>query len=166
MNFNKGFTLLEILLVMAIILLVSIGSLVGFRRFSANQNLNIARDTLLNTLNEAKAKALSQVVATAACNQTGRALVGYQVSFDFSTDPDRYFLQEVCSGVTNFPIVKTISLPTGVNFESPPTPSSSSPIRFYILSGEANNNAVIRITSGSSYRSIGVDTSGIITENE
>ncbi len=160
MIFKKGFTLIEILVSMAIILLLSVGSLVGFSQFSKRQNLNISVDVLKNTLNEAKAKSQAQVVMTTQCKQSGRILVGYQVSFNTSTDPDTYTLEEVCTSraATLSQEVKKITLPKDVEFNSPP----STPVRFLLYPGTVNSSAVISLKSGTRSRTVDVDSAGII----
>lgn len=158
----KGFTLIEILVSMAIILLLSVGSLVGFSQFSKRQSLNITSDTLRNSLNEAKAKSQAQVVVTTQCKQSGRILVGYQIRFNTATDPDSYTLEEVCTSgaATLNPVVKTVSLSKDVEFNSPP----ATPLRFLIYPGTINSATAITINlrSGTRNHAIEVDPAGII----
>ncbi len=171
-NKGAGFTLIEILVVMAIIVILASGSYVGFIRFNKQQNLNITRDTLLNTLNEARSNALSQVISTTnapdGCKQAGtsRTLDGHQVSINTSGSPHYYLLQEVCSGGGNTftPTVKRIDLPSGVVFTSVP----SSPVRFLIFTGGVNSSATIIIRSGGAggpTRTVTVNTTGVISSN-
>ncbi len=158
----KGFTLIEILISMAVILLLSVGSLVGFNQFSKRQSLNISSDALRNSLNEAKAKSQAQVIVTSDCRRSGRVLVGYQIRFNTSTDPDSYTLEEVCtSGAAElFAVVKTVSLSKDVNFSSPP----ATPIRFLLHPGTINSASTVNINlrSGSRTHIIQVDTAGIV----
>lgn len=158
----KGFTLIEILISMAVILLLSVGSLVGFSQFSKRQSLNISSDALRNSLSEAKAKSQAQVVVTTQCRQSGRILVGYQVRFNTATEPDSYTLEEVCtSGAAElFAVVKTVSLSKNVTFSSPP----ATPLRFLLHPGTINSASPVNInlTSGSRTHIIQVDPAGII----
>lgn len=170
---NKGFTLVEILLGMAIIVILSSGSYVGFVRFNRVQNLNLTRDTLLNSLNEARSSAMSQVISTSnppdGCKQpsTTRTFVGYQISFNSSGSPHYYLLQEVCSsGTTTFtPTVKRINLPTDVVFVSP-VPSQ---VRFSIITGGVSppvTTIIIRSGgAGGPARTVTVNASGVISSN-
>ena len=155
----KGFTLIEILISMAIILLLSVGSLVGFSQFSKRQSITIAKDNLRGSLNEAKSKSQAQVVVTTDCKQSGRILVGYQIGFVTTTDPDSYELREVCTSgaATLTPLVKTISLPKGVEFNSPPAP-----VIFLLHPGTVNAAARIRLRSGSRNDEVNVSTEGVI----
>ncbi len=160
MNSLKGFTLVEVLISMAIILLLSIGSLVGFSQFSKKQSLNISKDALKNSLNEAKAKSQAQVIVTIQCKQRGRILVGYQVRFNTTTDPDSYTLEEVCTSgvVTIMPVVKTVFLSKGVSFNSPP----ATPVRFLLHPATVNSAATVNLRSGSRIESIEINSSGVI----
>lgn len=160
MKLTKGFTLIEIILAIAIIALISFGSYAGFQKFSKQQNLNLTMDTLRNSLNEAKSKAMSQVIVTSACKQATRTLEGYQVRFDASTNPDQYYyIEEVCSGVAA-QTVKTIKLPPNVSFRTSPPPPSL--VRFLILTGLTNGPATITLISGTQTKAITVDSSGRI----
>lgn len=157
---GAGFTLIEILIVMAIISLASIGSYVGFVQFNRQQNLTSTWDTLRNNVNEAKSNATSQVIVTGVCNQTSRTLVGHQIAFGRSGATDYYELQEVCTlGVNTLtPVVKRVNLPSKITFN----PLPSLPVRFLILSGGVINPATITITNQSRARSIRVDSTGVI----
>jgi|SRR3989344_2008708 len=165
---NKGFTLIELLLGMAIILILASGSYVGYIRFNKQQNVNIARDNLVNTLIEARSNAISQVITTlppAGCKQASRTLIGNQVWFDTTTDPHSYLIQEVCSdGINPYytPTVKRISLAQGISFQS--TPGF---VRFRVATGEvATPTTVIVKVKGSSnpseWRTICVNLAGVI----
>lgn len=157
---ERGFTLIEILIVMAIISLASVGSYVGFVQFNRQQGLTSAWDTLRNNLNEAKSNATSQVIVTGVCNQASRTLVGHQVAFGRSGATDYYELQEVCTlGVNTLtPVVKRVNLPSRITFN--PLPASF--VRFQILSGNVINPKTITITNQSRTRSISVDSTGVI----
>ena len=157
---EKGFTLIEILVVMAIISLVSVGSYVGFVQFNKQQSLTSVWDTLRNNLNEAKSKAASQVIVTSICNNGSQTLVGQQVRFYAPAGAPHYYnLEEVCNpgGVA---IVRTVYLPSNVTFTTIPPPTS--PLRFLIITGVVSNPTTITISNGSQARSIIIDRTGII----
>ncbi len=158
---NKGFSLIELLLVIAVILIISTGSYVGFQQFSKNQILNTAADTLRNSLNEAKSNAMSQVITQ--CNQN-ETLVGHSVVFNPSVPTSTYDLQEVCRNInppntTTNRQVKRITLSSGVTFSGSPAP-----IEFLVLTGGINGGVdrTIRIMSGSQPRDITVTAVGVI----
>lgn len=160
---NKGFTLIEILVGMALILILSSASYFGFVSFNRSQNLNIARDNLKNTLNEARSRALSQVVVNCSPSQT---LFGHQIRF-YST---YYEIEEVCRDVnspytiTYPPPKKRVSLSTGISFN--PTPLS--PILFLRSTGgisDAFNRVVTLQNEASQTRTVTVNPAGVISSN-
>lgn len=160
-NKGVGFTLIEILLVMAIIVILASGSYVGFVSFNRAQSLNIARDTLYNTFNEARSSAMSQVIISCSQNQT---LFGYQIRFNTAY----YDIEEVCRDV-NLPNnltnsrVKRVPLPGDVTFY----PNPSSPILFLLtggISGGADRSVILRNTA-SQTKTIIVSAGGVITTN-
>ncbi len=159
---NKGFTLLEILIVMSVILLISIGSYVGFIQFSRQQSLTSAWDSLRNNLNEARSNSMSQAILTDACNQASQTLVGHQVRFYAPAGaPHYYSLEEVCSsGSVTTALVRTVYLPSGVVFTSIPAPSS--PLRFLIITGAVSNPTTVTISNGKNAVNISVDSVGVI----
>lgn len=155
---NKGFTLIEILLVMSIILLISAGSFVGFTSFNRQQTLSSTWDTLRNSFNEARSNAASQVIRTSICNASVQTLVGHQLNFHTTF----YDLEEVCQNgsTTSTPLIKRIFLPSGITFNPNPAP-----IRFVVLtggiSGGLNRTVIITNTQGQT-KSITVNTVGVI----
>ena len=157
---NKGFTLIEILVGMALILILSSASYFGFVSFNRSQNLNIARDNLRNTLNEARSRSLSQVVVKCSGSQT---LFGHQVRF-YNT---YYEIEEVCEDIitrikTNFP-TKRVPLSSEISFN--PTPSS--PILFLRSTGGISDVAsrVVTLQNLAGQRSVTVNPAGVISSN-
>lgn len=159
---NKGFTLIEILVGMAIILIVATGSYVGFLSFNRAQSLNIAKDTLRNTLNEARSSALSQVILK--CNSS-QVLVGHQVRFYTSY----YDIEEVCQNVSSpyaitWSQTKRVTLSPDITFN----PNPAVPILFLRLTGgtgELINRDVTLRNKGGQTRIVTVNPAGVISSN-
>lgn len=158
---NKGFTLIEILLAMSMVLLIASGSFIGFKSFNQQQALSSTWDTLRNNFNEARSNAASQVIRTNVCNSPGQTLVGHQLNFYTNS----YDLVEVCrtaGGAESTPVIKTIPLPPGITFNPVPNPAF---IRFVVLtggiSGVSNRTVTITNTQGNTRR-ITVNTVGVI----
>lgn len=162
----KGFTLIEILVAMAITVILASGTYVGFSRFNRQQNLNIARDTLYNNLSEARSNAMSQVITRCTIDQT---LEGYQISFNASSTPHSYTTQEVCRNLSSGNLappqnVKTVILPPNVIFGS----LSGTPVMFSVLSGSVASLATITLRfvgAGGPTRTVTVNNSGVISSN-
>lgn len=110
-----GFTLIEIIVVVAIMGVIMGGSIAGYRRFNERQKLLTTGKELLVNLRRAQAKATSGVKTNVGCNN--QVLVGYRVQ---SFTQNRYTLSQVCvvAGVQSFYAISTIDLPTGALVET------------------------------------------------
>jgi prepilin-type N-terminal cleavage/methylation domain-containing protein len=154
---RSGFTLIEILIVIAVIGIISSGSFVVLTKFSKQQGINIAHENLKNTLNEAKSSAQSNVVSKC----TAGILVGYQVEFNNLDSTAPYNLKEICleSGVEKTYTIKAIAH-AGVNIVSTPTK-----ITFLVLSGDVRDgDSIVTLTNGATgqEKQINVSSKGII----
>lgn len=162
---NTGFTLIEIILSLAVILIISGASYVAFGNFNKQQVFNSSYENLKNTINEAKSDALSQVISKCTGLQT---LVGYQIAIDSSSDPKSYSLQEVCQvSSTEVEVVnnlKTTSLPPDTTITS--DFSSSSPLRFLVLTGKVSMAGTITLSNGSQTRTININSQGVMQSEE
>lgn len=150
---NTGFTLIEVIISIAIIGIISSTTVVTFNRFSSRQNLNIAYDDVKNALSEAKSNSASQVIISCTEN-----LLGYEVVFNAVNKT--YSINEACSQPLADPVVKTYKLPSGINFNNNVSPPS---IMFNTLTGGSNGGSVT-LTNGtaSQNKSIMVESTGII----
>jgi prepilin-type N-terminal cleavage/methylation domain-containing protein len=115
MTKNKGFTLIEILIVITLtVILFGIG-LAQYMNFNRLQILEQAAQELKNNLRLAQTKAANGEKPD-GCG----VLNGYRVSF-FSGDPYTYTIQAICGG-NPAGAVKTFSLPSVVEISSLPPP--------------------------------------------
>lgn len=124
---SAGFTLIEMVVTVAVALLLISGGIAGYITFNSRQkSITAARDfetLILST----ESKVQSGVVG--ACNQ----LEEYQMTFNTTLNPVRINLVEVCApGDTATPTPVTYTLPDGVTLAFNPLITS---IRFKILSG-------------------------------
>lgn len=136
---QKGFTLLELIVVFTVIAILSTVGLASFVSYSRTQTLQQSYNDLINDLNTAKSNSFSQVKPQACSSYI---LTGYTLSINTSssnpvTKPAwrSYDLSAICSG--NIFVVKTIILPTGVSFNNasgvPPTTTTN--VSFSVLTG-------------------------------
>lgn len=136
---QKGFTLLELIVVFTVIAILSTVGLASFVGYSRTQTLQQSYNDLINNLNTAKSNSFSQVKPP-SCNSY--TLNGYKLSINTSnlnpvTKPAwrSYDLSAICSGNTF--VVKTVILPTGVSFNNttaiPPTTTTN--VFFSLLTG-------------------------------
>lgn len=111
----KGFTLIEVVISIAIGLLATGIILVNYNSYNDTQTLKQAGLTLKNNLRFAQEKAVSGVKPNSVCSQ----LSGYSVTFTASS----YIIQALCNpeGVTGD--TTTVTLPTkDISFTPIPTP--------------------------------------------
>lgn len=146
----KGFTLIEIIISMAIIVTIASSAAVIASSFRDKQNFNIAYDNLHTTLSQAKSYALSHVI-TECTADVGR-LVGYEVYFEHNKKS--YYIQEVCllaSGVEQFTQVGAETrLPEGIQLRNPVPPHGQiQVIRFKVLTGGSTADSSIEIKQDS-----------------
>jgi prepilin-type N-terminal cleavage/methylation domain-containing protein len=125
-----GLTLIELMVVMAIIALLSGGSLAAYNSFNQTQTLKAAAEDLKNNLRLAQGKALSQE-KPGGCS----ILDGYQVEISSSA----YLIRPLC-GTLPFGTGRAFSLPAGITLST-----TASPLVFRILGGGATD-AVITIS--------------------
>jgi prepilin-type N-terminal cleavage/methylation domain-containing protein len=170
---NKGFTLIELMVVMVIVMILATMSFAGYSRFNQQQQINIVYENLKNDLAEAKSMAMSQAI-TKCQKETGvtRIFLGYQIQFmPPGNNPKKksYRLEEVCDqGVGDHfntgTKIKTIELPTTVWLSIDSSdPTDPSYIRFKSLTGGVDAGAVITLENDRGQkRTITVTSSGNI----
>ena len=119
----KGFTLIEVVVSIAIGLLATSFILANYNSYNDTQSLKQAGLTLKNNLRFAQTKSSSGVKPSTPCTQ----LNGYSVTFLTSS----YAIQASCNpeGVTG--TILTVTLPPNVSFITLPNPSTFS---FNVLS--------------------------------
>lgn len=156
---NKGFTLIEILIVIVVILIVSSASYIAFIKFNNYQRLNASYEDLRNTLSEARASALSQSINSCRSTYT---LVGHRVDIAASG----YTLYEVCQLGVNTPIAyvkKSKTISSGITLTANP-----SSFLFLVLTGEFSNSVspgsqgTVTLTNASDTKTITVHPIGRI----
>ena len=150
----KGFTLIEVIVTVAVTLVVTGFVIVNYNSYNDRQTLKQSGLTLKNNLRFAQTKALTgQIPPTVTCSE----LSGYVVSFAAKT----YSIQATCDpeGIVGNP--QNIDLPPSVTFS--PVPS---PITFNVLSRGTtltSNQCLILTSLGQFYR-ISVRTNGDISD--
>lgn len=152
-KFQKGFTLIETIVVFAVMSILSTIAIAAFVNYNKTQNVQVAYSELSATLALARSRALSQVKP----QQCTSVLNGYKVIL--SVSDNTYKLYATCSG-TNYEI-KRASLPKNVIFDgikttstlfyfsvitngvtfNPPNPTSAS-IAIYLIGYESNSRTI------------------------
>jgi prepilin-type N-terminal cleavage/methylation domain-containing protein len=147
----SGFTLIEILVVLALSSLLFGASLAGYVNFNKHQVVLAGGRQVVSDLRDAQNRAANGVLPTGCTT-----LTEYQLTA--TAGANSYTVNAICSGPTTIKI-KSVSLPTGVTFQSATT------LNFYPLNGGVGGNVgTITILSGTIMYQFTVDASGGITE--
>lgn len=119
-RFIRGFTLIELIVVVAIIMIMGAGALAGYRRFNDRQVLLTSGKELLVNLRQAQGKATSgiKIISNPGCPSTA-TLVGYRVQAG-AGNLSSYTVEQACqSGAAiSYSQSRTFRLATGAAFEN------------------------------------------------
>lgn len=146
----SGFTLIEIIVSVTILLLLSGLFIANYNGFSNSQTVKQAASDLITNLRSVRTNA-SAGVKPSECD----TLIGYRVVFTATT----YTAQALClAGSVGTP--NSYTLPTGVTFPSP-TPG---PITFYALNRGASADQTLSIVGNGITMNVSVFASGVVSD--
>lgn len=151
----KGFTFIEMVVSVSIILLLAGGVIAGYNGFNDRQIVAQAAATVKSDL-----RAVSASASTGRKPENCETLVGYKVQF---TAPDSYTSQAVCSagGVESLTgQIFAYVLSRGVQFY----PGVPTPIVFFVLNRGASGAQTITVRRNGISASISVSASGLVDE--
>ncbi len=153
-----GFTLIEILISLAFMMIISSGGYFAFIQFNKTQSLTTAYDNINAALEEAKSSAVSQVKPTSC---SGMTLTGYQVTLTTDTTPGGYKVEATC--LDSLGVQRTFSNGDKTLPQRATVSTTANPIQF-LLSGSLNSasNITITVSSGGQSKAITVSTAGLI----
>jgi prepilin-type N-terminal cleavage/methylation domain-containing protein len=118
MTTEKGFTLIELMVVLSITAVLGTLGIAGFTTYNQIQVLQAATSDVVSVLNLAKSRSQSQIKPSALCSSSG-SLDGYKVEI---LTPKNYTLflrcKELGSSVDRRVNEETKALPTDLNFAS------------------------------------------------
>lgn len=154
-SFQKGFTLIEMLVVFAIFGVVTVGGVSSFFSYSQNQEFRTTVSDISHTLNFLRSRAMSQVKPS----QCGaESLDGYQ--FLIINSGTAYRSSVRCGGT--YHVLETKSLPANVIFD----PASTTITFFNVSTGIVDSVKTIRLTSNGKTSTITIETTGVISVQE
>ncbi len=162
---QKGFTLIELIVVFSIISILSTFSIASFVNYSRAQTLDGAKNDVISMLNVAKSRSQSQIIPT-GCSGT---LLSYSVTVykDNSGAPTypigSYVLTATCSGNATPIQLLLKKLTSGLNFDA--TLTTISTVSFSVLTGAVTGtgNIVINYPGfGLTSKTISVSSVGVI----
>ena len=152
-NVQKGFTLIEISIVVSIMAALTTMGVASFVSYSRSQSLQTAALDFSTTLNLAKSRSFSQVKPQQCVSQ---ALEGYRVQI--LAGNDGYELQAICAG--NVYKVKEGTFPQNITVSPDGTTSTS--FFFPIISGGVVGSGSVVLTGYGQSRTITVDQIGTV----
>lgn len=142
---QRGYTLIEIIIVLTISSLLFVGGYTQYREYSRRQVLNNTVEELKNNLNLARQLAFSGEKATSGCILASETLQGYQINFTSSS----YSIKSVCSS-TATSNRSTFALPAAVTISTSGLPTiSGTTYVIYKVVGKGTNlssNGTITVT--------------------
>lgn len=154
LSFKKllnGFTLIEILLVFAVIGIITTITVTSFGTYSASQTFGTGVSEFANFMSITRSKSISQVKPSVCSSAT---LEGYMVALTSSTD----YVQDVICGGNIYQISKK-KLPGQVTFLT----GSASSITFDVSTGTVKNTGSIAIGGFGRTNTIKIDKIGNIS---
>ncbi len=159
---QRGFTLIEIIVVFTIIAILSVIGVAAFVSYSRVQTLETSASNLKSTLFLAKSRALSQVKPPEITQCNNQILNGYKVvlcptssSNTLCSSPNSYVLGIICS---NFSYrVQSTNLPQNITIDSRTVPMS---FYFPVISSGVGSAGSIYLTGYGNTRIITIDSIG------
>lgn len=144
-----GFTVIEIIVVFAVIAVLSTIGVASFVNYNRIQTLQTGAADFTSTLNLARSRALSQAKPPECASQV---LNGYRVSISISGNS--YILEAICSGFSYR--IQSRNLPQNVIFQS------SQPTSFFfpVIVGGVSGAGTVVLSSFGQTKSITVDSIG------
>lgn len=164
MKKTSGFTLIELIIVISVILVISITTLLNYNSYTDKQRVKQAGLTLRSDLRLAQTKAISGQKPF-LCDET-TILEGYTVSFSTVCGSSGcYTIQPRCStaGVTvdTTNETTTVYLPSGINFDR-----SYDPVTFSAVTGvtDLTSNLSLVLTGAGVTYTVTVTPSGSVSD--
>mgnify|MGYP001616810484 CR=1 FL=1 len=151
---NSGYTLIEIMLAIAILVAISTIGFYSLDSFNKSRDISDSYLYLVNTLSEARSSALAEIKPVTHCAEAD-TVVGYRVKIF----PTYYVMDVVCfdnQGRETSLERKRILLPPSV------TLSSTFPTILFDTNGESTNSGVITLTKNGIPKSVSINSKGAI----
>lgn len=158
---EAGFTIIELLVVFAVIAILAGIGVASFVSYSRSQQVNQTANNLKLLINEAKFNSLSVVKSTKSEDGTiascgSNVLLGYSVSV---INSNQLRLIQECEGDSS--IIKTVTLPSGLTVVSAQPSQNCVDVRFGSLSSSVTGvPCSIRVSGFGQVKTISVDAVG------
>lgn len=146
---NRGFTLIELIVVFSTIAFLSTVGIVSYVSYSQSQSVEAEVQKLITTITLAKSRAASQVKPPVCVGQ----LDGYSVKIE---NANQYSINVVCEGIS-YPL-QTITLPNNIKFTDD---SLSKTVFFAVITGSVSGDGNFAIKGYNQDKCITIDSVGI-----
>ena len=160
---TKGFTLIELITVVALMAFLSIVGIVAYRDYNQRQSLEAAAQDLATTIQLAKSRSISQVQPSECAEVPSKSLDGYRINIPDLNQPE-YTLSAICEEVAYD--IKTFKLPRGIEFDGATTISPGitlgSGVFFPIITLGVQSGGDIVIKGWNKRVKVSVDSVGTI----
>lgn len=154
---NRGFTLVELLVVMAIIFVGSTAGIASFRRFGEAKVLDTSAAEVESLLNNARINAVTQTYPPSSIACTSLQKYSIRITHNI-TPPDSYEMDVYCDGTRSTIPGKIRTLPAGVTF------AATDEFVFLVGSGTSPASGSITLNGTGGAKTITIDTAGNITK--
>ncbi len=152
---RRGYTLIEIIIVVTIIGLLTGASIAGFNTLNQRQTVLSAAKEVISVMRTAQQRANAGILPSAPCD----SLAGYSVKG--TVNSSAYTLNVICSsgGVREETQVKSYSMASGVTF------TSTFDITFNVLTGGAGGSlGDLKVKSSAYTFTFNINAAGDISE--
>ncbi len=162
-NTQRGFTIIELLVVISIMAIIAVVSIASFSSYNTSQKLTTAALNVKNMLQYAKSQAASQVntcpgsqqfagyEVLMCCTQAGCPTCNNTKNYSYETDI-------MCSGGNTF--VSGENLPVGVTVDT--KNSTTLKLQFAPSFGNVTGAGTVIVKQGTSQKSIVISSTGVI----
>lgn len=145
---SRGFTLIEISVVISVLAILSTLGIASFVSFSHKQELSSTVYELSTTINLAKSRAFSQVKPAQCANLP---LDGYKIVI---TPPNSYQMDAVCGGYSFN--IKSVTMPKNI------TSTTYASFFFPVITGGVTGAGTVALTGYGQTKTVTVDSLGNI----
>jgi prepilin-type N-terminal cleavage/methylation domain-containing protein len=152
LSIQKGLTLIELLTSISVMAIIATFSIASFVSYGNSQTVQTATADIVDTLNLAKSRTVSQIIDNQCTN---KSLTSYQVSFIV---PNQYALQVACDG-SEYQIGTTKTLAKNLKFES----IDVAKVVFNAGTGIVSNPGKVVITGYGITKTISISATGVVS---
>ena len=154
MSSQKGFTLVELLVVFTIMSMITAMSIITFSSYNRTQIFKTTVSDVTDSLNLVRSRAISRVKPS-VCGT--KPLQGYEFWYPVPPASNYYRISVLCGGTYN--ILYRVSLPANVTFTTP----SGTTTFFNVSTGTVSTPTTITLSGYGKTATISVGQTGVVS---